>query len=81
MNNMKKLLLNVISIIGFLLILSYVLIKFFGYSGLIETILNVMLFLLLFFTLVLIFIDKEKAKTFLFIFGLGCLAALLGFFG
>ena len=78
---MKKLLLNAISIIVFLLIVSYVMMKYIGYGGLIETIFYVMLFLLLFFTSVLIFIDKEKAKTFWFIFGLGCLVGLLGIFG
>jgi hypothetical protein len=55
--------------------------KYFGYGGLIETILYVMFFLFFFLALFLIFVDKEKAKTLWFIAGLGCLAGLLGLFG
>ena len=71
-----------ISILGLLLFVSSVMMKYYiDYGGLIETIFYVMLFLLLFFTSVLIFIDKEKVKTFWFMIGLGCLAGLLGIFG
>ena len=63
------------------MIVCYVMNKYFGYGGLIETIFFVMTFLLFFLALFLIFVDKEKAKTLWFIAGLGCLAGLLGLFG
>jgi divalent metal cation (Fe/Co/Zn/Cd) transporter len=56
--------------------------KFFiGYGGLIETIFYVMLFLFLFFTSVLIFFDKEEAKNYWIMIGLGFLAGFWNIFG
>ena len=63
------------------MIVCYVMNKYFGYGGLIETIFFVMTFLLFFLALFLIFVDKEKAKTLWFIAGLGALSGLLGLFG
>ena len=78
---MKKLLLNVISILALLLIVSYVMMKYIGYGGLIETIYWVMLFIFLFFALVLIFVDKEEAKNWWIMIGLGFLAGFWNIFG
>jgi hypothetical protein len=55
--------------------------KYIGYGGLIETIFYVMLFLLLFFALVLIFVDKEEAKNWWIMFGLGFLSGFWNIFG
>ena len=72
---------NVTGTVTIIMIVCYVMNKYFGYGGLIETILFVTLFLLIFFVLFLIFVDKEKAKTLWFICGLGALSGLLGLFG
>ena len=70
-----------ISILGLLLFVSSVMMKYYiGYGGLIETIFYVMLFLFLFFTSVLIFIDKEEAKNIWIMIGLGFLAGFWGIF-
>ena len=71
-----------ISILGLLLFVGSVMMKYYiDYGGLIETIFYVMLFLFLFFTSVLIFFDKEEAKNFWIMFGLGFLAGFWGIFG
>ena len=71
-----------ISILGLLLFVGSVMMKYYiGYSGLGVTIFYVMLFLFLFFTSVLIFFDKEEAKNFWIIYGLGFLAGFWGIFG
>ena len=72
----------VISISAPLSFAIFLIMKFFiGYGGLIETIYYVMLFLFLFFTLVLIFFDKEEAKNYWIFIGLGYLAGFWGIFG
>ena len=76
-----NLIMNVIHTVVFIMIVCYVMNKYFGYGGLIETIFFVMTFLLFFLALFLIFVDKEKAKTLWFIAGLGALSGLLGLFG
>ena len=71
-----------ISILGLLLFVGSVMMKYYiGYSGLGVTIFYVMLFLFLFFTSVLIFFDKEEAKNFWIMYGLGFLAGFWGIFG
>ena len=71
-----------ISILGLLLFVGSVMMKYYiGYGGLIETIFYVMLFLFLFFTSVLIFFDKEEAKNYWIIIGLGFLVGFWGFSG
>ena len=78
----KNLILVVGSTSAFLSFVIFVMMKFFiGYGGLIETIYYVMLFLFLFFTLVLIFFDKEEAKNYWIFIGLGYLAGFWGIFG
>jgi hypothetical protein len=70
-----------ISILGLLLFVSAVMMKYYiGYSGLGATIFYVMLFLFLFFTSVLIFFDKEEAKNYWIIIGLGFLVGWWGIF-
>ena len=54
---------------------------YIDYGGLIETIFYVMLFLFLFFALVLIFVDKEEAKNWWIMIGLGFLAGFWNIFG
>ena len=72
----------VIAISASLSFVIFLIMKFFiGYGGLIETIYWVMLFIFLFFTSVLIFFDKEEAKNFWIMFGLGFLAGFWGIFG
>ena len=72
----------VIAISASLSVVIFVIMKFFiGYGGLIETIYWVMTFIFLFFTSVLIFFDKEEAKNFWIMFGLGFLAGYWGIFG
>jgi len=72
----------VITISAFLLIVMNIMMKYsIGYGGLIETIHYVMIFLFLFFTLVLIFFDKEEAKNYWIFIGLGYLAGFWGIFG
>ena len=71
----KKLVLVVASTTSFLSFVIFLMRKFFiGYSGLIETIFYVMLCLSLFFALVLIFVDKEEAKNWWIMIGLGFLS-------
>ena len=60
----------------------FLIMKFFiGYGGLIETIYWVMLFIFLFFTSALIFFDKEEAKNYWIMIGLGFLAGFWNIFG
>ena len=60
----------------------FLIMKFFiGYGGLIETIYWVMLFIFLFFISALIFFDKEEAKNYWIMIGLGFLAGFWGIFG
>ena len=78
----KKLVLVVASTTSFLAFVIYLMMKFFiGYGGLIETIFYVMLFLFLFFALVLIFVDKEEAKNWWIMIGLGFLSGFWNIFG
>ena len=71
-----------ISIFGFLLIVITIMMKFFiGYGGLSVTIFYVIVFLFLFFTSALIFFDKEEAKNYWIIIGLGFLTGFWGFSG
>ena len=71
-----------ISILGLLLFVGSVMMKYYiGYSGLGVTIFYVMLFLFLFFTSVLIFFDKEEAKNYWILIGLGFLAGFWNIFG
>ena len=72
----------VIAISAFLFIVMSIMMKFYsGYGGLIETIFYVMLCLFLFFALVLIFVDKEEAKNWWIMIGLGFLAGFWNIFG
>jgi len=72
----------VIAISASLSVVIFVIMKFFiGYGGLIETIYWVMLFIFLFFTSVLIFFDKEEAKNYWILIGLGFLAGFWNIFG
>ena len=72
----------VIAISALLSFVMFLIMKFFiGYGGLIETIYWVMLFLFLFFTSALIFFDKEEAKNYWIMIGLGFLAGFWGIFG
>ena len=72
----------VISISAPLSFAIFLIMKFFiGYGGLIETIFYVMLCLFLFFALVLIFVDKEEAKNWWIMIGLGFLAGFWNIFG
>ena len=72
----------VISISAPLSFAIFLIMKFFiGYGGLIETIFYVMLFLFLFFALVLIFVDKEEAKNWWIMIGLGFLSGFWNIFG
>ena len=88
MNRIKNFLSNtdltkvVIAISASLSVVIFVIMKFFiGYGGLIETIYWVMLFIFLFFTSVLIFFDKEEAKNWWIMIGLGFLAGFWNIFG
>ena len=70
-----------ITISAFLLILISIMMKFYsGYGGLIVTIYYVMFFLFLFFTSALIFFDKEEAKNYWILIGLGLGTDLPGIF-
>jgi len=61
---------------------SWVMMKYYiGYSELGVTIFYAMLFLCLFFTSALIFFDKEEAKIFYIMFGLGFLTSFWNIFG
>ena len=72
----------VIAISASLSFVIFLIMKFFiGYGGLIETIYYVMLFLFLFFALVLIFVDKEEAKNWWIMIGLGFLSGFWNIFG
>ena len=72
----------VIAISALLSFVIFLIMKFFiGYGGLIETIYWVMLFLFLFFTSALIFFDKEEAKNYWIMIGLGFLAGFWNIFG
>ena len=72
----------VISISAPLSFAIFLIMKFFiGYGGLIETIYWVMTFIFLFFTSALIFFDKEEAKNYWIIIGLGFLMGFWGFSG
>ena len=72
----------VITISAFLFIVMSIMMKFYsGYGGLIKTIYYVTFFLFLFFTLALIFFDKEEAKNYWIFIGLGYLAGFWGIFG
>ena len=78
----KNLILNVVNTFSSLGFASYVMMKYYiGYSGLGATIFYVIVFLSLFFTLALIFFDKEEAKNIWIMFGLGFLASYWGIFG
>ena len=78
----KNLILVVASTSALLSFVIFVMMKFFiGYGGLIETIYYVMLFLFLFFTSVLIFVDKEEAKNWWIMIGLGFLSGFWNIFG
>ena len=78
----KKLVLVVASTTSLLSFVIFLMMKFFiGYGGLIETIFHVMLCLFLFFALVLIFVDKEEAKNWWIMMGLGFLAGFWNIFG
>ena len=78
----KNLILVGISISGFLVFVSSVMMKYYiGYSGLGATIFYVIVFLFLFFTSALIFFDKEEAKNYWIYIGLGYLAGFWGIFG
>ena len=78
----KNLILNVtytLSSLGFAI---YVMMKYYiGYSGLGATIFYVIVFLALFFTSVLIFFDKEEAKNYWILIGLGFLVGFWNIFG
>jgi hypothetical protein len=54
---------------------------YIGYSGLGATIFYVIVFLFLFFTSALIFFDKEEAKNYWIMIGLGFLAGFWNIFG
>ena len=71
----------VIDISLFLLIMFSIMRKYIEYGGLFVTIFYVILFIFLFFTSALIFFDKEEAKNFWIIYGLGFLAGFWGIFG
>ena len=72
----------VIAISALLSFVMFLIMKFFiGYGGLIETIYWVMLFIFLFFTSALIFFDKEEAKNYWIMIGLGFLAGFWNIFG
>ena len=78
----KNLILVVASTSALLSFVIFVMMKFYiGYGGLIETIYYVMLFLFLFFALVLIFVDKEEAKNWWIMIGLGFLSGFWNIFG
>ena len=78
----KNLILNVIYTFSSLGFAIYVMMKYYiGYSGLGATIFYVIVFLSLFFTLALIFFDKEEAKNIWIMFGLGFLASYWGIVG
>ena len=78
----KNLILNVVYTFSSLGFAIYVMMKYYiGYSGLGATIFYVIVFLSLFFTLALIFFDKEEAKNIWIMFGLGFLASYWGIFG
>jgi len=78
----KNLILNIVYTFSSLGFAIYVMMKYYiGYSGLGATIFYVIVFLSLFFTLALIFFDKEEAKNIWIMFGLGFLASYWGIFG
>ena len=78
----KNLILNVVYTFSSLGFAIFVMMKYYiGYSGLGATIFYVIVFLSLFFTLALIFFDKEEAKNIWIMFGLGFLASYWGIFG
>ena len=78
----KNLILNASYTFSSLGFASWVMMKYYiGYGGLIVTIFYAMFFLFLFFTSLLIFFDKEEAKNFWIMFGLGFLAGFWGIFG
>ena len=78
----KNLILVVASTSALLSFVIFVMMKFYiGYGGLIETIYYVMLFLFLFFALVLICVDKEEAKNWWIMIGLGFLSGFWNIFG
>ena len=78
----KNLILNVVYTFSSLGFAIYVMMKYYiGYSGLGATIFYVIVFLSLFFTLALIFFDKEEAKNYWIFIGLGYLAGFWGIFG
>ena len=88
MNRIKNFLSNtdlikvVIAISALLSFVMFLIMKFFiGYGGLIETIYWVILFIFLFFTSALIFFDKEEAKNYWIMIGLGFLAGFWNIFG
>ena len=88
MNRIKNFLSNtdlikvVIAISALLSFVMFLIMKFFiGYGGLIETIYWVMLFIFLFFTSALIVFDKEEAKNYWIMIGLGFLAGFWNIFG
>ena len=78
----KNLILNVTYTLSSLGFASYVMMKYYiGYSGLGATIFYVIVVLSLFFTLALIFFDKEEAKDIWIMIGLGFLAGFWNIFG
>ena len=78
----KNLILNIVYTLSSLGFAIFVMMKYYiGYSELGATIFYVMFFLFLFFTSVLIFFDKEEAKNFWIMFGLGFLTGFWNIFG
>ena len=78
----KNLILNASYTFSSLVFASWVMMKYYiGYSELGVTIFYATFFLFLFFTSLLIFFDKEEAKNFWIIYGLGFLAGFWGIFG
>ena len=77
----KNLILNASYTFSSLVFASWVMMKYYiGYSELGVTIFYAMFFLFLFFTSVLIFFDKEGAKDYWILIGLGFLVGWWGIF-
>ena len=78
----KNLILNGVQTFSSLGFAIFVMMKYYiGYSGLGATIFYVIVFLFLFFNSVLIFFDKEEAKNYWIMIGLGFLAGFWNIFG
>ncbi|MDC3315631.1 hypothetical protein OAV81_02675 [Candidatus Thioglobus sp.] len=74
----KNLILVLISILGLLVFVGSLMIRLNGYSGLIGAFQIALMLLFFFFMSVLIFLDKEEAKSLWIIVGIGF---LVGFWG